>query len=166
MVKGRDVRDERDELEKIEILKRIQNQNKNKKKSDEKHDLYYGTGENYENIEGESNKDYEKEFEENRTIINEIRMEVSQFHGRINSKQTWFFIIIFILSLFNIYYVTVFTMVYYNCTKKLIISCLISLGINFIYPFFNCFVFVSLRYFSLNHGFINYYKLSKILSFL
>ena len=37
MVKGRDVRDERDELEKMEILKRIQNQNTNKKKSDEKH---------------------------------------------------------------------------------------------------------------------------------
>ena len=43
--------------------------------------------------------------------------------------------------------------------------CFISLGINFIYPFLHCLVFVSIRYFSLNHGFINYYKLSKILSF-
>ena len=153
MVKGYDVRDEKDEQEKIKILKIIQNRNKKKEKSNEKHDLYYGTGENYENIE-ENKNDYEKDFELNKTLINEIRMEINDFNGKVNNRETLFYIIIIILSLFHFYYVTVFTMTYYNCTKKLIISFLISFLINFIYPFFNCLIVVCLRYFSLNNGFI------------
>ena len=125
--------------------------------------MYYGEWENYEK---DDNDNYEKDFEENKTLINEIRVEVNNFPSKINSRQSLFFIFVIIFSFFNFYYVSVFTMAYYNCTKKLIFSSIFTLGINFIYPFINCFIFVSLRYFSLNRGFQTYYKLSKILGFI
>ena len=162
MVKGYDVRDEKDEYEKEKILYIIQNQNKKKVKENEENEKYYGTGENYE----EGNNNYEKEFEANKTLINEIRVLVNNFPSKINNRQSLFYIAVIILSFFHFYYVSIFTMVYYNCIQKLIYSSVISLGINFIYPFLNCLIFVSIRYFGLNHGFKNYYKLSKILSFL
>jgi hypothetical protein len=164
MVKGYDVRDEKDEYEKQKILYDIQNQNKQKNKSDEKNDMYYGGGEVYE--EASENNNYEKDFEENKTIINEIRFELSNLMSRINTRQSLFYVAIIIFSLFHFYYVSVFSTVYYNCTLKIIYSSSISLGISFIYPFLNCLLFVSLRYFGLNRGFKNYYKLSKVLSFL
>ena len=165
MVKGYDVRDEKDELEKKKILYSIQNQNKKKLKENENNDMYYGTGENYENIDEDGNN-IEKDFERNQTLINEIRIEVNQFPSKINSRQSIFYILVIVLSFFHFYYVTVFTMVYYNCSKKIFYSTIIPLGINFIYPFLNCLIFVSIRYFGLNHGFKNVYKLSKFLSFL
>ena len=164
MVKGYDVRDEKDEYEKQKILYSIQNQNKKKEKSDENNDMYYGGGEVYE---GDSeNNNYEKDFEENRTLINEIRFETSNLMSRINTRQSLFYLAAIIFSLFHFYYVYVFTTVYYNCTQKIIYSSSISLVISFIYPFLNCLVFVSLRYFGLNRGFKNYYKLSKVFAFL
>ena len=168
MVKGYDVRDEKDELEKKKILFSIQNQNKKKNKSDEKNETYYGEGENYENFEGDINggNNYEKDFEENQTLINEIRYEANSLISRMNSKQSLFYLATIILSLFHFYYVSVFTTVYYNCTYKIIYSSAISLAISFIYPFLNCLVFVSLRYFGLNQGFKNCYKFSKVLAFL
>ena len=168
MVKGYDVRDEKDELEKKKILFSIQNQNKKKNKSDEKNETYYGEGENYENFEGDSNggNNYEKDFEENKTLINEIRYEANSLISRMNSKQSLFYLAAIIFSLFHFYYVSVFTTVYYNCTYKIIYSSAISLAISFIYPFLNCLVFVSLRYFGLNQGFKNCYKFSKVLAFL
>ena len=167
MVKGYDVRDENDEYEKNKILLSIQNQNKNLKKSkeDENNDNFAGNWENYEKIDEDGNN-IEKDFEENKTLINEIRVQVNQFPSKINSRQSIFYILAIILSFFHFYYVSIFTMIYYNCTQKLIYSSIISLGINFIYPFLNCLVFVGIRYFGLNHGFKNYYKFSKILAFL
>ena len=139
-----------------------------KNKSDEKNEVYYGDGENYENLEGDSNSgnNYEKDFEENKTLINEIRYEANSLISRMNSKQSLFYLAAIILSFFHFYYVSVFTTVYYNCTYKIIYSSLISLAISFIYPFLNCLVFVSLRYFGLNQGFKNCYKFSKVLAFL
>ena len=111
-------------------------------------------------------KDYYKEYEENKTLINEIRMEISNYSEKINNKNTFFFIGAFLLSLFNFYYVTVFTMVYYNCYNKIIFGTIIPLAFNFLYPFINCFFIVAFRYFALNRGFINLYKLSRILSYI
>ena len=160
MIKGFDVRDEKDEYEKEKILITIQNQNKKKVKEDENALKFYGAGENFD-----EKVNYEKEFEENKTLINQIRVEVSEFPTKVNSRNSLFYIAVIILSFFHFYYVSVFTMVYYNCVEKLIYSSIISLGINFIYPFINCLIFVSLRYFSLNHGFKNYYQISKLLAF-
>ena len=165
MVKGFDVRDENDEYEKKKILYKIQNQNKKKEKENENNDMYYGAGENYENIDEDGNN-IEKDFEKNQTLINEIRVEVNQFPSKVNSRQSIFYILAIIFSFFHFYYVSVFTMVYFNCSKKMFYSTIIPLGINFIYPFLNCLLFVSIRYFGLNHGFKNFYKLSKFLSFL
>ena len=162
MVKGYDARDEKDEYEKKKILYSIQNQNKKKIKEEENAMKYYG---NDVNFDEEDNANYEKEFEENKTIINEIRYQVSNFPSRINNRHSLFYIAVIILSFFHFYYVSVFTMVYYNCVQKLIYSSIISLGMNFIYPFINCLIFVSIRYFALNHGFKTYYQLSKILAF-
>ena len=166
MVKGYDFRDEKDELEKAKILYNIQSQNK---KIDEKNNAFHQNYEDFEGVnegEGGGKVNYEKEYEENKTIINEIRFEINEFPSKINNRQSIFFILVIILSFFHFYYVSVFTMVYYNCTQKLIYSSIISLTLNFIYPTLNCLVFVSIRYFSLNHGFKNYYKLSKFLSFI
>ena len=164
MVKGHDVRDVRDEQEKKEILLSIQNMNKNKKEKQEEKDAFFAIDDN--ELKKQQKPDYDKEFEENKTLINEIRMEMGYYHDKINNRITFFFIGAFILSLFHFYYVTVFTMVYYNCVEKIIFGTLLPLGINILYPFVNCFVFVSIRYFSLNQGFINLYKFSKILSYL
>ena len=164
MVKGHDVRDEKDEKEKKEILLSIQNMNKNKENDKQEKDAFFSvSGKEFKKKE---KPDYAKEFEENKTLINEIRMEMANYHEKVNNKITFFFIGAFLFSLFNFYYVTVFTMTYYNCVEKIIFGTVIPLAVNFLYPFVNCFVFVSIRYFSLNRGFINLYKLSKILSYI
>ena len=164
MVKNHDVRDEKDEEEKDKILKQIQNSNKNKEEKAKETDAYFAVNDN--ELKEQNKIDYEKEFEENKTLINEIRMEISTYPEKINNRILFFFIGAFLLSFFNFYHVTVFTMVYYNCYKKIILGTVIPLIINFIYPFINCLIIVSLRYFALNRGFINLYKLSKILSYI
>ena len=165
MVKGHDVRDEKDEKEKKEILLSIQNMNKNKenKENKEKDAFFSVDGKEFKKKE---KPDYAKEFEENKTLINELRMEMANYLEKVNNKITFFFLGAFLLSLFNFYYVTVFTMTYYNCVEKIFFGTLIPFAVNFLYPFVNCFVFVAIRYFSLNRGFINLYKLSKILSYI
>ena len=177
IVKGHDVRDEQDEKEKNEILLSIQEMNKKKhedKENDKKIDeIAVGVG-GEENGGGEfsgkkldkSEHDYYKDFEENKTLINELRLELSDYQEKVNNKNTFFFLFIFIFGFFNFYYVTVFTMTYYNCIQKVIIGTFIPLLINFAYPIINCLFFVSLRYFALNRGFINLYKFSKILSYI
>ena len=164
MVKGHDVRDEKDEKEKKEILLSIQNMNKNKENDKQEKDAFFSV--NGKEFKKKEKPDYAKEFEENKTLINEIRMEMANYHEKVNNKITFFFIGAFLFSLFNFYYVTVFTMTYYNCVEKIIFGTVIPLAVNFLYPFVNCFAFVSIRYFSLNRGFINLYKLSKILSYI
>ena len=151
----------------------------NKKKHEDKQndkkidEIAVGVG-GEENGEGEfsgkkldkSEHDYYKDFEENKTLINELRLELSDYQEKVNNKNTFFFLFIFIFGFFNFYYVTVFTMTYYNCIQKVIIGTFIPLLINFAYPIINCLFFVSLRYFALNRGFINLYKFSKILSYI
>ena len=164
MVKGHDVRDEKDEQEKKEILLSIQNMNKDKKEKQTEKDAFFAIDD--DELRKNKKPDYDEEFEKNKTLINEIRMEMGNYQDIINNRITLFFIIAIIFSLFHFYYVTVFTMVYYNCVEKIIFGTLLPLGINFLYPFVNCFVFVAIRYFSLNQGFINLYKFSKILSYI
>ena len=110
--------------------------------------------------------DYSKEYEENRTLINEIRMETSNYTEKVNNRITFFFLGVFLLTLFHFYYVTVFTMVYYHCVEKIIFGSVLPLIVNFSYPIINCFIFVIIRYFALNRGYMNLYKFSKILSFI
>ena len=164
MVKNHDVRDEKDEEEKNKILKNIQNSNKSKVEKAAETDAYFALDDNQ--LKEQSKIDYEKEYEENRTIINEIRFKVSTYPEKVNNRTMFFFIGAFLLSFFNFYYVTLFTMVYYNCNKKIILGTVIPLIVNFIYPFINCLIFVSLRYFALNKGYINLYKFSRILSYI
>ena len=166
MVKGHDVRDSNDEKEKTEILLSIQNSNKKNVDKTKVKDAYFELDDKTLKEKSNNKKDYYKEYEENKTLINEIRMEISNYSEKINNKNTFFFIGAFLLSLFNFYYVTVFTMVYYNCYNKIIFGTIIPLAFNFLYPFINCFFIVAFRYFALNRGFINLYKLSRILSYI
>ena len=165
MVKNHDVRDENDEEEKKKILKELQNSNKSQEEKAKEKDAYFAVDDN-ELREQNNKKDYQKEYEKNKTLINEIRLEISTYPDKINNRIMLFFLGAFLFTLFNFYYVTVFTMVYYNCIKKIILGTVIPLIVNFVYPFVNCFILVSLRYFALNRGFINLYKLSKILSYI
>ena len=165
MVKNHDVRDENDEEEKKKILKELQNNNKSQEEKAKEKDAYFAVDDN-ELREQNNKKDYQKEYEKNKTLINEIRLEISTYPDKINNRIMLFFLGAFLFTLFNFYYVTVFTMVYYNCIKKIILGTVIPLIVNFVYPFVNCFILVSLRYFALNRGFINLYKLSKILSYI
>ena len=164
MVKGKDVRDEKDEEEKKKILLSIQNMNKNKDEKENEKDAFFEV--NDKDLKKKKNIDYDKEFEDNKTLINEIRLEMSNYLEKVNNRINFLFLGFFLFSLFNFYYVTVFTMVYFNCYEKIIFGTLIPLGINFFYPFINCFVFVTFRYIALNSGFINLYKFSKILSYI
>ena len=164
MVKGIDVRDENDEEEKKKILTSLQNMNKKKEDKDEEQDGYFVDD---KTLKQETKKiDYSKEYEENRTLINEIRMETSNYTEKVNNRITFFFLGVFLLTLFHFYYVTVFTMVYYHCVEKIIFGSVLPLIVNFSYPIINCFIFVIIRYFALNRGYMNLYKFSKILSFI
>ena len=85
----------------------------NKKKEDkgEEQDGYFVDD---KTLKQETKKiNYSKEYEENRTLINEIRMETSNYTEKVNNRITFFFLGVFLLTLFHFYYVTVFTMVYY-----------------------------------------------------
>ena len=164
MVKGHDVRDERDEEEKNKMLLSIQDMNKNKEDKQKEKDAFFQTNEKV--LQEKNKQDYAKDFEENKTLINEIRMEMGNYHEKVNNKINFLFMGFFLFTLFNFYYVSVFTMVYYNCVEKIIFGTLLPLGINFLYPFIHCFFFVLLRYIALNSGFINLYKFSKILSYI
>ena len=164
MVKGHDVRDKRDEEEKNKMLLSIQDMNKNEEDKQKEKDAFFQTNEKV--LQEKNKQDYAKDFEENKTLINEIRMEMGTYNEKVNNKINFLFMGFFLFTLFNFYYVSVFTMVYYNCVEKIIFGTLLPLGINFLYPFIHCFVFVLLRYIALNSGFINLYKFSKILSYI
>ena len=77
MEKNHDERDEKDEEEKNKILKNIQNSNKSKVEKVAETDAYFALDDNQ--LKEQSKIDYEKEYEENRTLINEIRFKVSTY---------------------------------------------------------------------------------------
>ena len=100
---------------------------------------------------------------EEKTLIDEIRETIYHFPQNTQIKNILAFICLLILCIFHFYYVTIFTIVYRNCLKKVFFSSLIVMGINIIYPCIICLLAVTARYFGLNCGFASYYSLSQIL---
>ena len=85
---------------------------------------------------------------------------------RFKNKIIWYFIIVFILSIFFEYYVAAFCAVYQNSQNFWLIGCLESSVLDFLTPFLICLVLSSLRYIGLKKRSKCSYNTAKYLGLL
>ena len=103
-----------------------------------------------------------EERQDKKEYLAAVEKELKRFKNKI----IWYFIIVFILSIFFAYYVAAFCAVYQNSQNFWLIGCLESSVLDFLTPFLICLVLSSLRYIGLKKRSKCSYNTAKYLGLL